>query len=211
MVSSSETPITVQARTVGNLTIRVSVDLIICVVFRHPARPGRTEAAARSIAAGGGVSTGPAAVRPAPRSAIYWADWPCGRLFLHRRPMKPGQFPTRHLCSRDCPRHRGDCGRGDDRHRTAPKTSPDKLVQTAVEGVIAQDQGRSRDPQRRSGKNYRRRTARSSCLTRISAAPRRLAVGNAWKQATPEQQKHSRSSSRPCWYAATPVSLSAIA
>ncbi|MNX94416.1 hypothetical protein D3C86_1266460 [compost metagenome] len=74
-------PITVQARTVENLTIRVSVDLIICVVFWHPARPGRAEAAARSIAAGGGFPA-PAAVRPR-RDPLYTAptgpvaDYPC--------------------------------------------------------------------------------------------------------------------------------------
>jgi len=66
--------------------------------------------------------------------------------------------------------------------------SPDKLVQSAVEGVITKIKS---DPETRSGD-----------LTKITAVVQReflpytdfgrttrLAVGNAWKQATPDQQK----------------------
>ncbi|WP_423198868.1 MULTISPECIES: MlaC/ttg2D family ABC transporter substrate-binding protein [unclassified Cupriavidus] len=68
------------------------------------------------------------------------------------------------------------------------KAAPDRLVRSAVEGVIAQIQA---DPETRSGD-----------LTKITAVVRRqflpytdfgrttrLAVGAAWKQATPAQQK----------------------
>ncbi|MGO4280999.1 ABC-type transporter Mla maintaining outer membrane lipid asymmetry, MlaC component [Cupriavidus sp. OV038] len=68
------------------------------------------------------------------------------------------------------------------------QTSPDKLVQTAVEGVIAKIKA---DPETRSGD-----LAKITAVVQREFLPytdfgrtTRLAVGNAWKQATPEQQK----------------------
>jgi len=68
------------------------------------------------------------------------------------------------------------------------QTSPDKLVQTAVEGVIAKIKA---DPETRSGD-----LAKITAVVQREFLPytdfgrtTRLAVGNAWKQATPDQQK----------------------
>lgn len=68
------------------------------------------------------------------------------------------------------------------------QTSPDKLVQTAVEGVIAKIKA---DPETRSGD-----LAKITAVVQREFLPytdfgrtTRLALGNAWKQATPEQQK----------------------
>ncbi|XQU75856.1 ABC-type transporter Mla maintaining outer membrane lipid asymmetry, MlaC component [Cupriavidus sp. H18C2] len=66
--------------------------------------------------------------------------------------------------------------------------SPDKLVQAAVEGVITKIKS---DPETRAGD-----LAKITAVVRREFLPytdfgrtTRLAVGNAWKQATPEQQK----------------------
>ena len=66
--------------------------------------------------------------------------------------------------------------------------SPDKLVQSAVEGVITKIKA---DPETRSGD-----LAKITAVVQRDFLPytdfgrtTRLAVGNAWKQATPEQQK----------------------
>ncbi|GJG95224.1 phospholipid-binding protein MlaC [Cupriavidus pauculus] len=66
--------------------------------------------------------------------------------------------------------------------------SPDKLVQSAVEGVIAKIKT---DPETRAGD-----LAKITAVVQREFLPytdfgrtTRLAVGNAWKQATPEQQK----------------------
>ena len=66
--------------------------------------------------------------------------------------------------------------------------SPDKLVQSAVEGVIAKIKS---DPETRAGD-----LAKITAVVQREFLPytdfgrtTRLAVGSAWKQATPEQQK----------------------
>ena len=68
------------------------------------------------------------------------------------------------------------------------KAAPDRLVRSAVEGVIAQIQA---DPETRSGD-----LAKITAVVRRQFLPytdfgrtTRLAVGAAWKNATPEQQK----------------------
>ncbi|MNS72751.1 putative phospholipid-binding protein MlaC precursor [compost metagenome] len=122
----------------------------------------------------------------APRSAIYCPDWPCGRLSLHRRLMNR-QFPTAIIAPAIAPVTVAIAAVAMIGTAHA-QTSPDKLVQTAVEGVIAKIKA---DPETRSGD-----LAKITAVVQREFLPytdfgrtTRLALGNAWKQATPEQQK----------------------